>query len=229
MLDQHDGDPVGLQRPDQFDADHQFRWIEPREPFVQQQQARFRRERTREFEPLAVDIGEVGRRPPVLSANADAFEQQVDPRLCIGGRYMWLLEREPRPDVLAAVHAVEHADELERPRQSEARDLVRSKTRNVPAHQADGAGIGTQHARHQVERRRLARAVGPEQAHDLALSDVKAEIVDGDQAAEGAPQACDLKNGRVGLSAHAATRLAASPRHLAGSFSNRPATPRGSM
>ena len=55
--------------------------------------------------------------------------------------------------------------------------------------QADAAGIGAQHARHQVERRSLARAVGPEQTHDLTMSDFKAEIVDSDQPAEGAPQA----------------------------------------
>ena len=144
------------QRADQVDADHEFGWIEAREPFVQQQQARFRRERAREFQPLAVDIGEVGGGPQVLSAKADALEQHVDARLCLGGGQMRLLECEPRLDVLAAVHAVEHADELEGARQSEPRDLVGGEARDVPAHEADGAGIGTQHAGHQVERRRLA-------------------------------------------------------------------------
>ena len=73
--------PVVLQRADQLDADHQFGRIEPGEPFVEQQQPRLQRQRARELEPLAVDIGEVGRRPLVLSAKTDALQQQVDPRL----------------------------------------------------------------------------------------------------------------------------------------------------
>ena len=203
--------------------------MKPGEPFVEQQQARLGGKRAGELQPFAVDIGEVGRRPPVVPGKADAIEQRVDPNLGLGGGQMRLLERQPRLDVLAAIHAVEHADELEGPRQAKPRDPVRGKAGDVPAHQADGAGIGTQHARHQIERRRLAGPVGAEQAHDLALPDRKAEVVDRDQPAERAPQAADFEYRCSAFPAHAATRCVVLPPGVAASFSNNPATPRGSM
>ena len=52
-------------------------------------------ERAGELQPLAVDIGEVGRRPPVVPGKADAVEQRVDPSLGLGGGQMRLLERQP--------------------------------------------------------------------------------------------------------------------------------------
>ena len=59
--------------------------------------------------------------------------------------------------------------------------------------------------------------------------DRKAEVVDRDQPAERAPQAADFEHRRCGVPAHAATRRVALPPGVAASFSNSPATPRGSM
>jgi hypothetical protein len=48
----------------------------------------------------------------------------------------------------------------------------------------DLAAVDGQGARDQVHGRGLARAIGAEQTHDLARVDVKAQFVDGHQAAE---------------------------------------------
>ena len=44
--------PSSLQRADQFDADQQFRRVQPREPFIEQQQPRLQRQRARQLQPL---------------------------------------------------------------------------------------------------------------------------------------------------------------------------------
>jgi hypothetical protein len=75
----------------------------------------------------------------------------------------------------------------------------------------------------------LPDPVGAEQAHDFTLPDRKAEVVDRDQPAERAPQAVDFEHQRSALPAHAATRCLVLPPGVAASFSNNPATPRGSM
>ena len=53
----------------------------------------------------------------------------------------------------------------------------------------DAAGIRTQHAGDQIERRGLAGAVGTEQADDLAALHREVDVIDRDQPAEGAGQA----------------------------------------
>ena len=78
------------------------------------------------------------------------------------------MKRQSRLDVVGAIHAVEHAHELEGAREAEAGDLVRRHPGDVAPVEADDAGIRRQRAGDQIQRGGLAGAVGAEQADDLA-------------------------------------------------------------
>ena len=62
----------------------------------------------------------------------------------------------------------------------------------VLAVEVDRALIGRLQAGDDAEQRRLARAGGPEQRHQLAAGHVQAHVVERDEAAEGLAQIADL-------------------------------------
>ena len=72
-----------------------------------------------------------------------------------------------------------------------ADDLVRRELQQVLAVVEDRAGIRLVESRDDVEGRRLARAVGPDQAEDLTLGDVERDVVEGDDAPEAASEVLD--------------------------------------
>ena len=61
---------------------------------------------------------------------------------------------------------------------------VGAQTRDVPAEDTDGAGVGREISGDQVEERGLARAVGAEQEPPLSLEDGKGDVAHGGNAAE---------------------------------------------
>src|ERR1700716_3786548 len=61
----------------------------------------------------------------------------------------------------------------------------------------DAAGIGLVDARYQVEQRRLAGAIGPDQASDLSRRHVEADAVKHLRRTEGFPAGLALEEGRV--------------------------------
>ena len=65
----------------------------------------------------------------------------------------------------------------------------------VAAEQRDRAGVGAQQPEQDADRRRLARAVGPEEAVDLALRDLEVEPVERAERAERLDEAGDLDRG----------------------------------
>ena len=71
-------------------------------------------------------------------------------------------------DVLGAAHAVEDTDQLKRARKPETRDAIGRHALDGLPGKPDAAGVRTQHARNQIERRGLAGTVGTEQADNLA-------------------------------------------------------------
>ena len=80
-------------------------------------------------------------------------------------------------------------------RDPERRDLVRRDARDVLALEDDRAARRVVDPADQVEHRRLARAVGPDDREDLALADVEADIVDGADAAEADREVGHLEQG----------------------------------
>ena len=78
--------------------------------------------------------------------------------------------------VLANRHRGERPDDLERPPDAEARDSVRSQPANGSALPADVARIQVIQPADAVEQRRLAGAVRPDDAQDVALLDGEADV-----------------------------------------------------
>src|SRR5690349_10468322 len=87
-------------------------------------------------------------------------------------------------EVLEHGGVLEQLDVLERPRDAAPRDLVRRHPRDVLAVEDQTARGRLVDARDQVEDRRLAGAVGPDDREDLARLDLEAHAVDGPEAAE---------------------------------------------
>ena len=69
-------------------------------------------------------------------------------------------------------------------RQAEARPLVQRQSIERFAVQRDRAGVGRKHAGNQIEQRRLAGAVGPDQPEDPTLAHRQIDVVGDDDAAE---------------------------------------------
>src|SRR5207302_861554 len=63
-------------------------------------------------------------------------------------------------------------------------DLPGSQAGDVPAAENDAPGIRAQDLGNQAQKGGLARAVGPDQAHDLVARKLEAHGVDGGEAAE---------------------------------------------
>src|SRR5262249_30189415 len=74
-------------------------------------------------------------------------------------------------DVLEHGHAAEELRRLEGPRDAARGDLVRPQPVDPLAGEADLARVGRVEAGQEVHRRRLARAVGPDEAAHLARAD----------------------------------------------------------
>src|SRR5262249_49674043 len=89
-----------------------------------------------------------------------------------------------RDEVVERAHAREHARGLEHAQQSAARELHGPQPRDLLAVEPHAAALRGEEARHQVERRGLARAVRPDEPEDLALLEREVEILDGGDAAE---------------------------------------------
>jgi hypothetical protein len=70
--------------------------------------------------------------------------------------------------------------------------LARAALRGAPAFETDIAGIGELEAGDDAQQRRLARARGAEQGHQLAVADTEIDAVEGHVVAETLGQALDL-------------------------------------
>src|SRR4029453_10501174 len=214
VLDQQDGDALPAQATDQGDALLQLGRIEAGQPFVEQQQFGIERKRAGKLQALLVDVGELARQHIARAAEADAVEQRVG--FGAGGDAPGIAATEGQAgqDVVAATERRERPHELEGPGHAQPGDTMSRLAGDGMAAKGDGARVRPQHARQQVEHGRLARAVGSQQAHDLARRDREAQRIDGQKPAEAATQPGDLEQ-----RAHAGCFLAAP--------STKPAMPRG--
>src|SRR5260221_3918028 len=88
----------------------------------------------------------------------------------------------------------EHPHDLERPRDAKLRDLVRGKRRDRLPAEKYLAAVRTERPRNQVERRRLARAIWPDQPEDFAARHGEAHFVDGDQPTERLADAAEFED-----------------------------------
>ncbi len=169
---------------------------QPGRRLVEQQEARLGGQRPGDLEPLQRAEREARRRavrqrteaelveqlagslahPPVLATGADARDRPDEPDAALAV----LADHH----VLEQGHRREQGEVLERAGDAGPGDLVRrqgEQVESVEPHQAGGRVVD---ATDDVEHRRLARAVGPDQTADLAVVDGEAELVEGDDPAE---------------------------------------------
>ena len=108
----------------------------------------------------------------------------------------------------------ERPHDLKRARNAHPADQVRPQASERPALELDRATCQLRDPCDDVDQRRLAGAVRPDQAHDLAGMDVEADVLDGHDTAEVLGGVAHLQNRR----AHTrwATRLRAKTRQVSG-------------
>src|SRR5207253_755217 len=106
----------------------------------------------------------------------------------------------------------ERADHLEGARDPELGAAEGGEPGDVGAVEADAAGIRRGGPGDEIEERRLAGAVRPEEAEELALLDVEIHAAHGLDPAEALLQALDLENAHSGLLASNRERLGSRPR-----------------
>src|SRR5574341_1801335 len=174
---------------------------EPGERFVQEEQARRLGQGHGDLEAPLLAVGRladgmVGPRP-----EPDALERLAGARPQLGARG----ERRHRVpasrrhaeqrqhDVLREGAPGEQGDDLVGAADAEVGAALGPAARHLAAEDADAAGIGAQLAGDQIEERRLAGAVRPEQQAALTLGHRQRHVVDRRQAAEGLPQADGLE------------------------------------
>jgi hypothetical protein len=97
----------------------------------------------------------------------------------------------PGHHVIERRHECEEPDVLKRTRDAARGDPVRPQPRKRRTFELDPSRRRRVDARNQVEDGRLSRAVGADQRDDTAGVDIEGEIVDGDESAEGAPDAIE--------------------------------------
>ncbi len=154
--------------------------VQPAGGLVEEKQARLRHERARELDALLDPVRERRRREERTVAEADDVEHLE--RVLLTGAAPSAV----RPDehVLEHRHRAEELDVLERPRDALAHDLERGLLEERRSVEQHVPGVRLVETRDDVERRRLAGAVRPDEARDVALLDVERDAVEGDDSAE---------------------------------------------
>src|SRR5437870_943492 len=148
---------------------------------VEQKQLGLQRQGARDLEPALVAVGEVAGPLVGTVGEADQLEQRQGPatRLALLGARRGqpdhaAHEAARRPHVTRDHHVLERRElaeqthVLKRARDAEAGDAEGPQARDVTALIPEPAGGGRAEARDEIEQRRLAGAVGPDQAEELA-------------------------------------------------------------
>ena len=153
--------------------------VEAGRRLVEEEDARVVQQREREVE-AALHAAGVRRGLAVGGVDeADALEQLVAARRALGARDA--LQAALQAHVLAAGEHRVQRDVLQRDADRGAH--LRALLRDVVARDGGACRRRRQQRREDLDRRRLARAVGPEEAVDLAGRDVQVDAVDGADAA----------------------------------------------
>ena len=168
---------------------------------VEQQQLRAHHQRARQLDGLADPEREPERRP-VRDAGETQPLEHVE-RFRARGRLAAVRAEPARKAgvvtdqrVLEHGHVVEQRDVLERPRDSQARDLLRRAPQQIVALEPDRAGRRLVQPGDAVEAGRLAGAVRPDQPGDVAFGDVEGHVVQRRYPAEPDRQVANLEQRR---------------------------------
>ena len=189
-----------------------LRRVEARRRLVQAEQLRLGGQRPGDLQPALVAVGQVLRL--VGGAVGDAHELQQRHRALDGLALLAVVPRHPQQraehtgpvpgvgadhHVLQRRHLAEEPDVLERPRDARPGDLVLLRPAERLVLQQHLTRRRPVHAGHGVEAGRLARAVRPDQAEDLAAPDVEGHRVHRDQTTEAHGDVAQFEQGVTDL------------------------------
>ena len=225
VLDQEDCPSLVAQLADEVRHLGRLARIHAGHRLVEQQEPGARRERTRDLEPTLLAVRQVLGQLVAAIGQADELERgervRGDPPLL--GPHPHRAEQRPtqlgaRPAVAAHARVVERAhvaeepDVLEGARHAEWGDAVRRQAPHlVPGHD-DSPGRRAVDARHHVQHRRLAGAVGADEPADLPVLDDEVQAREGREAAEAHGETHDLQHRHAGRPAQCPLRASAGVR-----------------
>src|SRR6478735_5762717 len=169
VFDHQDGDAGIAHLAHQFDAGFGFDRRQPREHLVQQQQFRFGGQRAGDFEPALFGRHQIAGEH--VGARAKTAELQNLVGLAAGIAHHGGTHQRTDDDVIDDGHGLEAFHDLESTADPALAALRRRQRRDVHTVEDDRALGRRQHARDQVEQRRLAGAVGTDQSDDFAAPD----------------------------------------------------------
>ena len=168
--------------------------VHPAGDLVQQEQPRAGGHGARHFQPLPLAGRELAGEGGGLVAEAHELEAAVGLRA--GGPGGRGAQEGAHHHVLPHGHAAEGAELLEGAADAATVDLIGPEARDGLAGEADVAAVGPVEAGDDVEERRLAGAVRPDDPHDLAGGHVEGDRLVGHQAAEALGDGADLQQRR---------------------------------
>ena len=189
--------PCSRMRAQQRDQRVGFGRVHPGGRLVEQQQARFTRQRAGDLDPALVAVGQAARRCPAAASSptkrssacarsrVSRSSRAVAPPgssapMKAGARAHVAADH----DVLDHAQLAEQPDVLKRPGDAAAGDRVGRAAGDLGAVEADRPAVGPVQPRDDVEGGRLARAVGTDEGVDVAAAHRHVEPVDGGDAAE---------------------------------------------
>src|SRR4051794_27946354 len=177
----------------QLDAGLRFDRGQASQDLIKQQQFRPGRERTRHFKPALFRRDQIAREHVGASGKTGEFQNLIglSARLAHDGS----ANQGADDDVVDDAHGLEAFDHLEGASDAAPAAFRCRQPRHVLAVEPDRALGWRQHARDQVEQRRLAGAVRPDQPDDLTATDGDRDVTVGDQTAETLPDPTGFQQG----------------------------------
>src|SRR4051812_6536888 len=186
VLDDDDGDAPFADPPDDLDGGKDLRLVEAAHHLVEEQEARAERQRLGDLEALARGLGE--RRGGLVRPAFHAEQGEDAHRLAFRAPQRRLAQESAHHHVLQDGEPRERPHHLEGAAHAPAGEPERAEARHVLAEERDGPLRRTQVSRDEVEERRLAGTIRPDEPDDFSLSDIEVDAVHGVDPAEVAPQ-----------------------------------------
>ena len=168
--------------------------VRPGEHLVQQQQFRLGRQRAGDFEPALFGRHQIAGEH--VGARGQTAKLQHLMRLAAGVAHHGGADQRADDDVVDHGHGLKTLHDLEGTADPALAAFGRRQRGDVFAVEDDRALRRRQHARDQVEQRRLAGAVRADQADDFAAPDRDRDVAVGNQAAEALPDTAGFEEWR---------------------------------
>ena len=195
VLDHQNGNAGVAHLAHQFDAGLRLERRQTGQAFVEQQQFRFGRERARHFEAALFRRDQIAGEH--VGAPGKAAELQHLMGLAPRHAHHGVSHQRADDDVVDHGHGLKTLHDLKGAGDAAHAALGCRQRGDVFAVEPDRALGRRQHARDQIEQRRFAGAVRPDQADDFAAPDRDRDVAVGDEAAETLPDAAGFQQGRA--------------------------------